>query len=115
MAWTIHIRRCFVLGIAPLKELNNIFGEFEGIECIENHRLFFINCEFESKLEDLERVLYRYFYYIRLLENRLAELAPGDPLINDPFEIVKAITEKAEEHLEKLKKQRDEKMEAANG
>jgi hypothetical protein len=81
-------------GIDPLIMLNNIFDEYIFNE---DDELVFLHYEQKSKLQNLSEVLHRYDLYQMLLERRLKELEPDDPLLKTPAEMVKAEIQRRED------------------
>jgi hypothetical protein len=97
-------------GIQPLEHLNELFDE--EIEGEDNPRYDFIHYEFKSKLMSLDAVLHRFDIYQMMLENRLKELAPDDPLVTDPVETLKKELARREEISKKHKQEMAERKSA---
>lgn len=102
----MNLQDVTVWGIDPLLMLNDIFDR-EIFD--EDAELVFLHYEQKSKLQNLTDVLYRFDLYQMLLERRLKEFAPEDPLLTNPEELVKKELREREEISACRKADREEK------
>ena len=100
-----HLEDVITWGIQPLMTLNDVFDRYVFDE---NPELVFLHYEYKSKLQNLEKIIFRYDLYHMLLESRLKELAPDDALVVDPVGQVKAELQFREERMAAIEAERDE-------
>ena len=93
-----HLEDAITWGVNPLFQLNEILDciNEEGSGPTKEQGEFFY-FDRKSKLNNLKDVLYRYDLFQMLLERRLKELAPDDPLVVDTVNQVKKELQEREE------------------
>ena len=107
-----HLEDAITWGVDPLFQLNEILDSIneEGSGTTKEQDVFFYY-DRKSKLNNLKDVLYRYDLFQMLLERRLKELAPDDPLVVDTVNQVKKEVEEREKAAAAREAARQEKNE----